>query len=90
MKIFKKIAGILLLLFAGLLTMALLVSSLNSIKDCSEKFQSSSTDGYAFLLGTLIAIGIFIAIIYFLVKFGLKLVRKKKISAAELIDEIGN
>lgn len=89
MNIFKKIIGVLLLIFAGLLSIATLAAFFNGIIDCSKKImESSTTSGIAYSLGSLIALLFFVAIIYFTTKLGLKLIKKKPTEIVS-IDEIG-
>ncbi len=88
MDVLKKIAGVILLIFAGLLAIATLYSGFNSMNECINRFKNSA-EGIGFLLGTIIGLIILFAIVYFTAKFGFKLIRKKKTAAVDSIDDIG-
>lgn len=88
MKIFKVIIGSLLILIAGLLLIALLFTFPDCINRCITETRKSGSSGIGFIIGTLVGNGIFIVIILFCVKKGLKLIRKKS-PLNNQIDEIG-
>lgn len=87
MKVLRKIAGVLLLIFAGILTIATLATIPNGISESIKKIKESSI-GIAFAFGTLVGIAIFGVLIYFSIKFGLKLIKKKNVEI-DSIDDIG-
>lgn len=88
MNILKKLAGILLLLFAGMLSLGTLMSLLNAITEIIKKSKESSVYTISYALGSLVGAAIIVVIIYFVSKLGLKLIKKKNIQV-ESIDEIG-
>jgi hypothetical protein len=88
MYILRKIAGIILLLFAGVFLLDILVTMPNSFIRCKAKMTESNSEGIAYVLGSLFVTIVSIVAIFFIVKQGLKLVRKKKV-VNNSIDEIG-
>jgi hypothetical protein len=88
MNIFKKTTGVLLLVFAALFSIAVLASFLNGIVESSKEINKSTTSGIAYAFGSLITLAIFVAILYFIIKLGLKLIKKKN-TRINSIDEIG-
>jgi Ca2+/Na+ antiporter len=76
MEILKKAAGFFLILIAVSILIAMAATLPNSIEQCTAKFQESGNIGIAYLFGSLIGNAIFILILLFLVKKGLKLIRK--------------
>jgi hypothetical protein len=88
MTIVKKIAGVLLLIFATLLSLGTLVSIFNGVNDSIREIKESTIMGISYAFGSLFGAAILISIIYFTAKLGLKLIRKKEVEV-DSIDEIG-
>jgi|GEM_PF-5269086 len=88
MDLLKKLAGIFLLLFAALLSLATIVSAFNSIIDIKDEINKSTSEGLGYAFGSMLVTVLFVAIIFFMVKFGMKLIRRKTVEV-ESIDEIG-
>jgi hypothetical protein len=88
MNIVKKIAGVLLLIFATLLSLGTLVSIFNGVNDSIREIKESTIMGISYAFGSLFGAAILISIIYFTAKLGLKLIRKKEVEV-DSIDEIG-
>lgn len=88
MNILKKITGIFLLILAGILSLAALVSFINAITATIDTMGKSTSEGIGYAFGSLFGIVIIGIVIYFMIKIGLKLISKKKVEV-ESIDEIG-
>ena len=88
MYIFRKIAGIILLLFAGILSITILATTPSSFIRCKAKIAEANPGSIGYVLGSLFVTVVAIIAIFYIVKLGLKLVRKK-IVANNSIDEIG-
>ncbi|PKB15289.1 hypothetical protein [Flavobacterium sp. 5] len=78
MEILKKSSGYILILIAILLSIAVIATFPNNIEQCITKFKESGTIGIAYLFGSLIGDVIFIFIILFMIKSGLKLIKKDR------------
>ena len=78
MNILKKIAAIFLIILGTTLAIITLVSSLNITSDITNRIRENTSNGIGYAIGSLIGIAIFIAISFFTVKFGLKLIKNKK------------
>ena len=87
MNILKKIVGIILMLFSALFFISALITFLKFI------FQANTNaDAYniGYIIGHIIGFIAFVIISYLILKFGLKLVKKKvEEIKADSIDEIG-
>lgn len=83
----RKLSGILILFFAGLLTLSVLLTTLKIIIEPIQKTGDNAADSGQ-LVGKWTAIIIFAIIIFYLFKFGLKLIKNKP--KTETIDDIGN
>jgi len=88
MDLLKKLAGIFLLLFAALLSLATIVSAFNSIIEIKEEINESTSEGLGYAFGSILVTVLFAAIIFFMAKFGMKLIRRKAVEVGS-IDEIG-
>lgn len=88
MKILKKIAGILLIIGALILSLATLLSILRTIIDSTNEIKKSVSGGIGYLLGCLIVITLLVFLIYFMVKKGIKFLKKESLPE-ESIDDIG-
>ncbi len=87
MEILKKIIGVLLLLLGLILSIGTLLTFVKLIITLVT-LEDNSTYEIARLIGNFIGFGLFIVIIYFLFKFGLKLTRtKNKPSLNDIIDD---
>ncbi len=87
MEILKKIIGVLLLLLGLILSIGILFTTIKLIID-KATLDFNSAYNIAHLIGNFIGFGLFIVIIYFLFKFGLKLTRtKNKPSLNDIIDD---
>jgi|LakMenEpi03Aug12_release.lakeMendotaPanAssembly.Ray.scaffolds.fasta_scaffold2898151_1 hypothetical protein len=87
MNVLRKIAGVLLLIIGGILLIGTLATIPNGISESIKKVKESSM-GLAFAFGTLVGIAIFGILIFFSIKYGLKLIKKKS-AEVDSIDEIG-
>ncbi|MCC9018736.1 hypothetical protein [Flavobacterium lipolyticum] len=88
MNILKKIAGIIIIVFAILLCFPAIHVFPILFENCKKKFEDGVVGAPGYTIGFLICFLFYILITYFLMKFGLKLIRKKKM-IARVIDEIG-
>ncbi|MBD3583993.1 hypothetical protein [Flavobacterium selenitireducens] len=88
MRVFKSISGILLLTLAALLSFGTIMGVFNAVSDIMQQPEGSEKRSIPYAIGTLLGFAIFVAIIYFLMKFGLKLLRKKA-DVKESLDDIG-
>lgn len=84
----KKIAGIIIIVFAILLCFPAIHVFPILFENCKKKFEDGVVGAPGYTIGFLICFLFYILITYFLMKFGLKLIRKKKM-IARVIDEIG-
>ena len=84
----KKIAGIIIIVFAILLFFPAIHVFPILFENCKKKFEDGVVGAPGYTIGFLICFLFYILITYFLMKFGLKLIRKKKM-IARVIDEIG-
>ena len=82
----RKLSGIVILLFAGIMTLSVLNETLKIIIYPQKKTGDAATD-LGNITGQWTAVLIFVIIIYYLFKFGLKLIRSKP--KTESIDDIG-
>lgn len=89
MKIFKKISGIILLLFSVLLFLGTIISTFNTYRAPDNEWGASSSERVGYGLGIIIGCCILLAIVYFLFKFSLKLVENKPLKKTSEIEEIG-
>lgn len=88
MKILKKIAGIIILLFAIILCFPAVYAFPIQFKNCRKKFEEGAIGAPGSAIAFLICFVFYVLLTYSLVKLSLKLIRKKKSNAAA-IDEIG-
>lgn len=88
MNILKKIAGIIILLFAILLCFPAAYAFPIQFVNCRKKFEEGAIGAPGYSIGFLICFVIYALLTYFLIKLSLKLIRNKK-SNATSIDEIG-
>ena len=88
MNVLKKITGWFLFLFAGCLSLALLMSSLNAIVPTISEFKESTASGLGYLMGSLLVICVFALLIKYIAKLGLKMI-KSKVIVEDSIDDIG-
>lgn len=73
---FRKLSGIVILFFAGILTLSVLYTTLKMIIEPAQKTGDNAADS-GYLVGQWIAVIIFVIIIFYLFKFGLKLISSK-------------
>jgi membrane-anchored glycerophosphoryl diester phosphodiesterase (GDPDase) len=88
MNILKKIAGIIILLFAILLCFPAAYAFPIQFENCRKKFEDEAMGAPGSAIAFLICFVFYVLLTYFLIKLSLKLIRKKKINATS-IDEIG-
>jgi hypothetical protein len=88
MDIFKKIAGVVLLIVAAFMSIGTLRALLNGITQSIREIHWSSGYGIGYAMGSIIGIAILVFIIFKIVKFALKLIKKKPIPE-DGIDDIG-
>ena len=88
MNIVKKMAGILLLLIAALLSLGTLMSIFGGINDSIKEIKKSTTMGISYAFGSLVGAIILVAIIYYIIKLGLKLIKGKS-PIIDSIEDIG-
>mgnify|MGYP006167349281 CR=1 FL=1 len=88
MNMLKKIAGIIIIVFAILLCFPAIHVFPILFENCKKKFEDGVVGAPGYTIGFLICFLFYILMTYFLMKFGLKLIRKKKM-IARVIDEIG-
>ncbi len=89
MNILKKIVGIVLLLLAGLFSLATLLNFIRSVAKIINKNDAYTSYEMGYTIGTFVGILIVLVLIFFMAKFGLKLISNKK-EQLESVDEIGN
>lgn len=77
MDVLKKIAGFILLLFAGIIGLATLFSIFNTINRCIKKIQSSTAEGLGYVIGSIVGFILVAVVIYFISKLALKLINDK-------------
>ncbi|MBE8723528.1 hypothetical protein [Flavobacterium hungaricum] len=88
MNILKKIVGVILLLLAVLLCFPAFYAFPIQFERCRKKFEDGFVGAPGGAIALITCFVLYVLITYFLVKFGLKLIRKKK-SNYKAIDEIG-
>ncbi len=88
MNIVKKMAGILLLLIAALLSLGTLMSIFGGINDSIREIKKSTTMGISYAFGSLVGAIILVAILYYMIKLGLKLIKGKS-EKIDSIEDIG-
>ncbi|WP_291285394.1 hypothetical protein [Flavobacterium sp.] len=88
MNIFKKIAGVIIIVFTILLCFPAAHVFPILFENCKKKFEDGVVGAPGYTIGFLTCFLFYILVTYFLIKFGLKLIRKKKMNAT-VIDEIG-
>lgn len=88
MNVLKKLAGIFLILFASILSLATLVSGFKSIGEGISETRKSGIYGLGYAAGSLFAIVLSIVLIFFMMKFGFKLIKNKTV-VGEAINETG-
>lgn len=88
MNIVKKMAGILLLLIAALLSLGTLMSIFGGINDSIKEIKKSTTMGISYAFGSLVGAIILVAILYYMIKLGLKLIKGKS-PIIDSIEDIG-
>lgn len=88
MKIFKKIAGIIILLFTVLLCFPAFYAFPIQFENCKKKFEDGVIGAPGYAIGFLTCLVFYLLITYFLIKLSLKLIRQGKNNITS-IDEIG-
>jgi len=88
MELLRKLAGIFLILFASILSLATIVSGFKSIGEGISETRKSGINGLGYVVGSLFVIILSIVLIFFMMKFGLKLIKKKTV-VTEAINETG-
>ena len=88
MNILKKITGVLVLLIAALLSFGTLMSIFGGINDSIKEIKKSTTMGISYAFGSLVGAIILVAIIYYIIKLGLKLIKGKS-PIIDSIEDIG-
>ena len=78
MEILKKIGGYLLMIVAILLSIAIIATSPTSIIKSIHQIQKDGAVGIGYFVGTMIVNILFVLIIFFLIKKGLKLIQNRK------------
>lgn len=88
MHIFKKISGIFLLLLAALFSLATLLNFINAIAEVIARDKAYTSYELGYTMGTFAGLLIFSALIFFMARFGIKLLKAKK-EELETADQIG-
>ncbi|RWU07743.1 hypothetical protein [Pedobacter chitinilyticus] len=74
----RKIFGVLLIILAAFLSLAILMSTLPTLLDSSSKVKGSDASSLGYAIGTFIAFISMVAVNACLYFFGFKLLKKKK------------
>lgn len=88
MRVLKIIGGLALLIFSAILTLATIMSFLNSLPQIRREIAESISGGIGYLFGSMLVVIALIALIYFSVKKALKLLQPKQLRE-DTIDDIG-
>lgn len=89
MKILKIITGIVLLIVAIILTLAIIVSFFNSLPQIRSELAQSKSGGIAYLLGSLVVVVGAGFLSYYAAKKGVQLLNPKA-ALVDSIDDIGS
>jgi hypothetical protein len=84
----KKILGIFLIIIGALLSLSLIAAILKALMQSIGELARSTYEGIGFLFGIFVMMVIFGIIIYFIFKYGFKLLKTKSLPQ-DTIDDIG-
>jgi len=87
---FKKILGVIFILMSILISFSAIKELLIAILDYNNKKieNSDSTYHLAYLIGSILGFGLLILLAFFLIRYGVKLIKaKEKTSNTDIIDE---
>jgi hypothetical protein len=82
----KKVIGIIFLVLAAFLTLVQ-IAQIPKLVSVVVGGMNGNVHDVAYMVGTLIAFGFFVACIYFFIRFGLKWVRKPQRTKPNVLDE---
>jgi hypothetical protein len=84
----KKILGIFFIIIGALLSLSLIAAILKALMQSIGELARSTYEGIGFLFGIFVMMVIFGIIIYFIFKYGFKLLKTKSLPQ-DTIDDIG-